>query len=277
MALCMGMALAASHAQAEQGGVREIQVLADPTLALPLTRIAREYSRNRNVTVSLSFATSDEQMKRIEQGEEADVFISTRSDVITQMKNQGLVDMYSRAQIAKNRLSMVTYGENEFQMILIPKLPLAEILDRIDERFTFAMPDPEASDFALPSMEALMNHQFASSLEPHFRFFRSASEMADTIRAKGGYGILPLSEAQRIEGVKVLGTFPETAHQPLIYEALVLAGENMKPSRAFMRHLTTKPAMQQFERFGFQPLKVDSSDSGHLARGWVSKPSRSPI
>lgn len=265
-------------AMAQDGtATSQLQVLADPTIALALTRVARDYSRLHDVSVSVALASSDEHLLHMEQGTAADVFISTRKDVLEQMQNQGLIDLYSRAQLVKNRLSLVTYRDNKFQVILIPKLPLADILERVDPNFVFAMPDPTASDFGVASMASLMNHELAGSLEPHFRFFQSASDMQDIIAAKGGYGVLPLTDAMRNPNLKVLGTFPETAHQPLVYDAVVVAGDNMKRARDFLAYLAKQEVIARFVEFGFQPLKVESSDNDHLARGSVESGSTSPL
>lgn len=271
----MWMVAGAAFAQPEQ--LVQLQILADPSIALPLTRAAREYSRLHEVSISVSFASSDEQLRRMEQGTVADIFVTTRKDILEQMKNQGLIDIYSRAALVKNRLSLVTYRKNEFQLILIPKLPLAEILERVDHDFIFAMPDPEFFDFGVASMEALMNHELAETLEPHFRFYQTATEMEDVLSKRGGYGILPLTEAMQNPKLKVLGTFPETAHQPLVYDAVVMAGDHMKASREFLAYLSLPDVIAGFAEYGFQPLKADSSDKDHLARGSTFNPSTNPL
>lgn len=270
-------ASAPKTASKKSAPAQEIQLMADPSLSVPLTLLARRYSRDHNIPVGVSFASSDEQLQHIEQGTQADIFISTRRDVLQQMQNQGLLDIYSRVELMKNRLCMVTYENNRFQMILIPKLPLAEILERVDGTFTFAMPDPKTMDYAVPSMEALMNHELATSLEPYFRFFTSAHDMQQVLSQPGGYGMMLLTDAELAPGIKILGTFPETAHQPIIYQGYVVAGDNMKAARGFLKYLANPESMKLFAQYGFQPLRTESSDSGHLARGSVASESVHPL
>ncbi len=49
----------------------------------------------------------------------------------------------------------------------------------------------------------------------------------------------------------VAGTFPADSHDPILYPAAVLAGEDTPEARAFLAFLGTQPAQDVFEHYGF--------------------------
>lgn len=208
---------------------------------------------------------------------EADIFIATRGHTIQTLKNQGLIDVYSHISLAKNRLALVTYKDNTLELILIPRLPLANILERLDPGFSFVLGDPDYQDVGLYGLEALRSHEMAGDMEPYFLFIGSGVDMQKAIAAKGGYGILLLTEALRNPELKVLGVFPQTAHNPIVYQAVVVAGENMQAAREFMNHLASPEASAVFAEYGFEPLQLAKTPSGHLARGSVESESVNPL
>ncbi len=266
-----------SAAPARQIEIEQVHILADPSLTIPLTLIAREYSKQRHISVTTSFAPLADQTRRIEQGMEADIFIATRANTIQTLKNQGLIDVYSQISVTKNRLALVTYQENSLELILIPRLPLASILKRIDPGFSFILGDPETQDVGLFSMEALRNHQIAGELEPHFLFIQSPVDMHETIASRGGYGVIYLTEALRNPELKILGVFPQTAHSSIIYQANVVASENMEAARQFLDYLQSGDATAVFTQFGFEPIHGIRVESGHLARGSSASVSTNPL
>jgi ABC-type molybdate transport system substrate-binding protein len=100
------IAVAGFFGVAQASDVREIQsvtVLADSRLAVPLSELASRYTRENMVTVSAAFGGSEEQKKRIEDGEAADLFITADAELIQQLKVKGLVDVYSIGRVASHK------------------------------------------------------------------------------------------------------------------------------------------------------------------------------
>lgn len=266
------MLLMPVHAHAKRTDLTQIHVLADPSLTIPLTLIARDYSRQHNVSVSASFANTQKQIQTIEDGLEADVFITSRASTLRNLKNRGLVDVHSQTPITKNRLALVTYADNKLDLIMIPRLPLASILERIDPGFSFVLGHPDYQISGIYGVEALTRFEIASELEPYFVFIQSPIEMQETIAKKGGYGIVLRTDAARNKQLKILGIFPESSHSPITYQAVAVAGENMNPARDFIAYLASAHAQGIFAAQGFEAI----DDKGHLARGSTSSNARSP-
>lgn len=100
----------------ENGEIETISVLAEGPLAVPLSQIASRFSKGRMISVSNNFGSSDAQKKKIEDGESADLFITSEVDFIQQLKAKGLVDIYSISKIVRHDASVYTVavvaGEN---------------------------------------------------------------------------------------------------------------------------------------------------------------------
>lgn len=230
----------------------QVHILADPSLMLPLTHIARNYSRNYHVAITTSFASNNEQKERITQGMEADIFITTRNDTLKDLKNQGLVDVYSQHAIARNRLVIATLADNPLELILIRNLPMASILSKQSGIFTFAIGDPEYQSVGTYSLEALRNFNLAIELEPYFLFLRSPVNLHKAIAADRSYGIMLQSDVARDRDIKKLDVFPEDTHSPIIYQAVVVASKHMEDARKFMEHLTSADALATLKEYGFE-------------------------
>ncbi len=265
------------NARAKREELTQIHVLADPSLTIPLTLIARDYSRTYNVSVSTSFANTQKQIETIEEGLDANVLITSRASTLRSLKNRGLVDVRSQTPITKNRLALVTYATNKLDLIMIPRLPLASILERIDPGFSFILGHPDYQISGIYGVEALSNFEIAGELEPYFMFIQSPVEMQDAIAKKGGYGIVLRTDAARNSQLKTLGVFPESSHSPIAYQAVVVAGEQMDPARAFIAYLTSAPAQAFFNAQGFEAIDNGTDDKDHLARGSTSSGERSPL
>ena len=71
--------LFASQVYASFRDLPQITVLAASSLTKPLTELARIYSRSNNITVTTSYDETARQAKKIEEGSQADIFISLKS------------------------------------------------------------------------------------------------------------------------------------------------------------------------------------------------------
>ena len=56
------------------------------------------------------------------------------------------------------------------------------------------------------------------------------------------------------KGVKVVGTFPEDSHAPIVYPAAITAEAKSPDATAFMTFLSTETATKLFEAQGFTVL-----------------------
>jgi len=241
-----------SFAVAKTQDVGQLSILADPSLTIPLSQIAREYSREHLVAVTTSFATAKEQADLITSGVEADLFITTQEKLLQELKYQGLVDVYSQKSIARNRLVIATIADNPLELILIRHLPITSILSKDSPHFVFALGDPEFQQAGLSGLEALRSFELDNELEPYFVFLQSPVDLHRTVANDHSYGIMLQSEVLRNPDIKKLDVFPEATHKPILYQSVVVAGEHMEEARRFTEFLTSTKALAMFKSYGFE-------------------------
>ena len=244
---------------AQRKDLPSVTVLADTSLTLPITQIARNYARQAQVSVSTSFASAKQQSQRIQEGVEANIFISAKPILIRELTNKGLVDVYSQTALARNQLALTTSTSNGVELRLSPRMPLANIPSSASGEFFFILGDPEYVSQGTYALEAIRSLKLASQLEPYFLFLRDNTQMQEMLLKHNAYGIMYVSEAKRNKHVRVIDIFPENTHSPIIYEAVVVAGENMPEAREFMQYLSSPAAQKVFESFHFIPVEAPSS------------------
>ncbi len=84
-----------------------ITVLAPRELALPMAHMVREFTRVYQVSVIMVYGDTPRQFEDIREGEAADVFITDDAEVMQQLKNTGLIDVYALARLMQNPLWLV--------------------------------------------------------------------------------------------------------------------------------------------------------------------------
>jgi ABC-type molybdate transport system substrate-binding protein len=88
------------QACAEEGQeIESVTVMADSNLAIPLSQLASEFSAHNMTSIANVFGMSDDQEKKIENGESADLFITRDPAAIEQLKVKGMVDVYSISKL----------------------------------------------------------------------------------------------------------------------------------------------------------------------------------
>jgi ABC-type molybdate transport system substrate-binding protein len=80
-----------------------VTVMADSNVSIAIAEIARRYSRDRDVIVNVSFSSAETQEMQITEGGAADILITPNQAWIDELKNQGLIDIYSQALVAQAR------------------------------------------------------------------------------------------------------------------------------------------------------------------------------
>lgn len=245
-----------AHAQEGSDGPAGLTVLADESLTVPLTLIARSYAAEYQIPVSAQFGPTNEQILEVGEGAEANVFITGKAIWMRQLEARGLVDVYSRTPIARNSLVIATQkGAPLLAREIGPGLTATSFLQpgQSTEALSFALGDPEYTAEGTYALDAISRLQLDGELEPYFTFFRDMDLLADTLNIPGAYGVLFETQARLYPTLQVTAHFSDTAHAPIIYDAITVAGQNMRGGRHFVDYLTSDKARAVFMRFGFRP------------------------
>lgn len=227
----------------------DITVLADPSFTVPLTRIARRYGELYNTPVSLSFGSSKDQLAQVREGLEGNIFITAKAAWMKQLQQEGLMDVYSRTTIARNRLAIVSPLARKSQ-----SASLADLTTRLvqtDHDMLFALGDPEYVAEGTYTFETLSHYKLGGDFEPHFSILSSSYALKNTIANYDAYGAIFYTDAVLYPDISLVESLPEEAHQPILYQAAVIVGDGMDKAREFLNFLKGEEAQNLFRQYGF--------------------------
>lgn len=245
------VAIGTAHA-VRRDDIPSITVLADTSLTLPLTKIARDYARDAGVMVSVSFASAIEQLEEIEEGTPANVLITAQPGWIERLKTQGLADVYSQKVIAGNEIALVARDDHPMRYSFASGATLSTELENHGRNFYFVAADPTFLELGAYSTEIIRYYNLDLDLEAHFVFPNDLRAMHKLIGQVPHSGLMYLTEAKRNPRLRVIDTVPQEAYSPVHYEAIVVAGEHMEKARDFIAYLQSVPAQLTLGQLGFK-------------------------
>lgn len=237
----------------QAGEVTSITVLADPSLTLPITEIVRAYSRDHFITVSASFPASNEQAELIRGGSESNVLITARARTVTDLTNQGLLDVYAKSSVIQDRLVLAANASTEFTVDFSQEVDLNLAMEEENPDFAFVIGDAEYTSLGGYAMAALSGLDWLKQVEPRLLVLRSSDAVREVIFV-GNIGLMFLSDALNHDTLRVVTLIPEEAHPPILYQAAVIAGDNMDAARGFVSYLEGETAQEIFASYGFLPV-----------------------
>lgn len=235
---------------ANSAQIKNLTILAEPNMVTALTKIARIYSQKNSVIASISFASSADLINDIDAGEPADIFISAHKDWINNLKQKGLVDIYSISHIASDGLVLVTSSENKnIPLALLGKnISLENSLKILDQNHLDLIIDNDGSSLGQYSHDLLTSLQLQN-----IKIFEKLQEDKASVfslidKNRDNYTIILTSQTKGRDGLKILSNIQS---QNIFYQALVIAGDNMEGAREFSRFLQSPQARTIFKQSGF--------------------------
>lgn len=200
---------------------------------------------NPGVTVKGTYDSSGKLQTQIEEGLEADVFMSAATQQMDALTEEGFVDGDSVTDLLENQIVLITSAENE--------LGLAEFTD-ITKADTIAIGDPASVPAGQYAQEALTSLGIWDEVLAKSSLGTNVTEVLNWV-AEGSAqaGIVYATDAATTDNVKVIAQAPEgSLAEPAIYPVgLVSASAHQEEAQAFLDFLQSDEAMAVFEAYGF--------------------------
>lgn len=223
-----------------------ITVFAAASLTDSLKQVADAYKARTGAMVTLSFNASSALARQIEQGAPADIFFSADTDWMDYLEKAGDIAPGTRKDLLGNRLVLVAASDAKPAPRIAPGFDLAGALGN----GKLAMADPAsvpAGKYGKAALTALGVWDKVAAKAVQAENVRVALEYV--VRGEAPFGIVYASDA-KIAAVKVVGTFPENSHQPIIYP-VALTKSASPAARGFLTFLEGSEARAIFEKAGF--------------------------
>ena len=223
-----------------------VTVFAAASLTDSLKQAANAYKARTGVTVTLSFGASSTLARQIEQGAAADIFFSADSDWMDYLAKAGEIAPGTRKDLLGNRLVLVAASDAKPAPRIAAGFDLAGALGN----GKLAMADPAsvpAGKYGKAALTALGVWDKLAAKVVQAENVRVALEYV--ARGEAPYGIVYATDA-KIAPVKVVGTFPENSHPPVVYP-VALTRSASPAARRFLTFLEGSEARAIFEKAGF--------------------------
>ena len=199
-----------------------------------------------NIKVTPTYASSGDLQTQIENGLEADVFMSAANKQMNALADEGLIDNSTNVQTLENKV-----------VLIVPKDSDANITsfeDLKDAEGTIAIGDPESVPAGQYAKEVLTNLGIWDSVESKLSLGTDVTAVLNQVaEGSADYGIVYATDAKSNDDVKVICEAPEDAlDTPVIYPvAVVKDSKNADAANKFVKFLQTQEAQDVFEEYGF--------------------------
>jgi molybdate transport system substrate-binding protein len=230
---------------------RDILVFAAASLKNALDEAAAQWQRESGKKVVISYAASNTLIKQIEQGAPADMFISADLDWMDYGQQKGLIKPDTRSNLFGNRLVLIAPKDSNISANIQPGFDLAARLKggRLAMGNVDAVP---AGKYGKASLEKLGAWDGVKDKIAQAESVRAALLLV--ARGEAPLGIVYQTDAAADPTVKIVGTFPENTHPPIIYPVALTKDSTNPDALAFLNFIRSPAARPIFERQGFTVL-----------------------
>jgi molybdate transport system substrate-binding protein len=230
---------------------KSITVFAAASMKNALDDVNAAYTKQSGVKVVASYDASSALMKQIEAGAPADAFVSADLKWMDYGSQKKLIKDDTRVNLLGNELVLIAPKDSKIDKVTIaPGFDLAKLAG--DGRI--ATGDVKAVPVGIYAQAALEKLGVWSAVEPKMAMTANVrAALVLVARGEAPLGIVYSTDAKVEPGVKVVGVFPESSHDPIIYPvaATVNAKPDVTPYLAFLRSAAAKAI---FESYGFTVL-----------------------
>ena len=198
------------------------------------------------VKVVPTYASSGDLQTQIENGLEADVFMSAANKQMNALADEGIVDNTTNLQFLENKIVLIVPADSNSD------IKSFEDLANVDG--TIAIGDPESVPAGQYAKEILTNLGLWDKLESKFSLGTDVTAVLNQVgQGSAEAGIVYATDAKSTDDVKVICEAPDDAlDTPCIYPvAQIKDSKNADAAKAFMDFLQTQEAKDKFVEYGF--------------------------
>ena len=202
------------------------------------------------VTVEGTYDSSGKLQTQIEEGLEADVFMSAATKQMKTLDEEGLIASDTMVDLLENKIVLIVPAGSDSRI---------DSFEKIGDAASIALGDPESVPAGQYAKEALTNLNVWDSIQDKVSFGTNVTEVLNQVAAASAdAGIVYATDAASMaDQVTVVAEAPEgSLEKKVIYPvAVVKATEHEDAAKAFVDFLQTPEAMEVFESYGFVAAK----------------------
>lgn len=234
----------------------EVRIFAAASLKESLDAVGRKFEQSTGHKVIAVYAASSALARQIENGAPADLFMSADVDWLDYLDQRKLTVPASRRDLLGNTLVLVAPAKRPVSLNLVPGAALAAALG--DSRLAVANPDVvPAGKYARAALTQLQLWQQVENKLARAENVRVALQFV--ARGESTLGIVYRTDALAENQVRIVATFPEASHPPIVYPVVKLARATSPAADALLAFLASPEAGTLWQQHGFTRLTQNPS------------------
>lgn len=198
------------------------------------------------VTVEGTYDSSGKLQTQIEEGLEADVFMSAATKQMKALDDEGMIASDSIVNLLENKIVLIVPAGSDSKI---------DSFEKIGDAASIALGDPKSVPAGQYAKEALTNLNVWDSIQDKVSFGTNVTEVLNQVAAASAdAGIVYATDAaSKADQVTVVAEAPEgSLEKKVIYPvAVVKATTHEDAAKAFVDFLQTPEAIAVFESYGF--------------------------
>jgi molybdate transport system substrate-binding protein len=225
------------------------RIFAAASLIDVLRTISDSYAAAGHPAPVLNFAASSELARQIEQGAEADMFISADEAWMDYLAERNLVDPATRATLLTNTLVLIAPADKPITVEMEQGMDLKAVLK--GGKLAIANPDSvPAGKYAKEALEYFGAWAGVEAETARTENVRAALRFVE--QGEAAAGIVYATDARAAgAAVTVVATFPPGSHTMVTYPAAIVPGKGARAGKEFLAFLGSPEARSIFESAGF--------------------------
>lgn len=230
----------------------KVTVFAAASMKNALDAANAEWAKETSNEATVSYAASSALAKQIEAGAPADLFISADLAWMDYVAGKKLIRDDTRTNLLGNRLVLVAPADKATPVDIKQGFDLAKLVG--DGKLAMGAVDSvPAGKYGKAALEKLGVWSSVEGKVAGAESVRAALVLVS--RGEAPYGIVYQTDAAADQGVKIVGTFPQDSHEPIIYPVAILSESKSPAAAAYLEFLKSAKAAPFFEKQGFTILK----------------------
>ena len=232
----------------------DLRVFGAASLKDAIDNVNARYQRDTGRKVVVSYGGSDTLAQQIHYGARADIFISADNDWMDYLADRNLIKPETRLNFLGNKLVLIASAGSAPTLAIGPNFTLAQALG--DGRLAIA--DPAAVPAGKYGKAALQALGVWDSVKGRLAMAQDVRNALELVRRREApLGIVYQTDAMADRGVSIVGTFPASAHPPIIYPLAVMKASTNPTAKSYIAFLQSQEVMAAFGLPGFVLLPTE--------------------
>lgn len=197
------------------------------------------------IKVTPTYASSGDLVKQIENGLDADVFMSAGNKQMNTLINESLVENSSNIKFLENKLVLIVPADSKTNITSFEQLK--------DVNGTIAIGNPDSVPAGQYANESLHNLGIWDAVEPKLSLATDVTAVLNQVAdGSAEYGLVYATDAKSNDKVRVVCEAPENSLKTIIYPVAPLKdAQNETATIKFLEFLQSKEAKDIFVEYGF--------------------------